>query len=150
LGAVAGAGLSVAGVALQALLRNPLAEPYVLGVSGGASVGATLAILLGLTSATALGASVVPIFALAGGLATTALVHGLGASVGDVRGTSILLVGVVVNMIASAAITFVKVLVERSKVQELIFWLTGFLDVPPTSSLVAMTVYVGLGTAALF
>jgi iron complex transport system permease protein len=149
LGAVAGAGLSIVGVALQALLRNPLAEPYVLGVSGGAAVGATVAILLGVTGATLVGASFVPLFALGGGLAATALVHGLAAAAPDPRGASVLLAGVVVNAIASAAITFVKVLVTQSKAQELLFWLTGFLDVPPTASLVAMTVYVGLGAAVL-
>lgn len=149
LGAVAGAGLSIVGVALQALLRNPLAEPYVLGVSGGSAVGATFAILAGVSSATALGASVVPLFALAGGLGATALVHTLAAAAPDSRGASVLLAGIVVNAIASAAITFVKTLVTQSKAQELLFWLTGFLDVPSRASLVAMTAYVALGAAAL-
>ena len=97
LGAVAGAGLSIVGVALQALLRNPLAEPYVLGVSGGSAVGATFAILVGVSGATALGASVVPLFALLGGVSATALVHVLSASVPDSRGASVLLAGVVVR-----------------------------------------------------
>src|SRR5438067_586613 len=66
LAALAGAGLSMVGVALQALLRNPLAEPFVLGVSGGSAFGATIAILCGLSGATMLGASLVPIAALAG------------------------------------------------------------------------------------
>jgi iron complex transport system permease protein len=153
LGAVAGAGLSVVGVALQALLRNPLAEPYVLGVSGGSAVGATIAILLGVSATTALGASIVPLFALVGGLGATALVHTLavsgGASSADARGTSVLLAGIVVNAIASAAITFVKTLVTQSKAQELLFWLTGFLDVPPATSLVVLVVYVSLGSAIL-
>src|SRR5262249_48725716 len=86
LGAIAGAGLSTAGVALQALLRNPLAEPYVLGVSGGSAVGATIAILAGISSATSLGASVVPLFALVGGVGATILVHALAASAPDSRG----------------------------------------------------------------
>lgn len=149
LGAIAGAGLSIVGVALQSLLRNPLAEPYVLGVSGGSAVGATIAILLGVTGATALGASFVPIFALVGGLVATALVHALAAKAPDARGASTLLAGVVVNAIASAAITFVKVLVSASKAQELLFWLTGFLDVPSRSSLVVMLVYVAVGSIVL-
>lgn len=149
LGAVAGAGLSVVGVALQALLRNPLAEPYVLGVSGGSAVGATIAILVGISGATALGASIVPLFALAGGLAATTLVHALASAAPDTRGTSVLLAGVVVNAIASAAITFVKTLVTQSKAQELLFWLTGFLDIPSRASLGAMTVYVAAGTLVL-
>jgi iron complex transport system permease protein len=149
LGAVAGAGLSLVGVALQALLRNPLAEPFVLGVSGGSALGATIAILAGVTSATALGASVVPLFALAGGMGATALVHLLTSAAPDSRGASVLLAGIVVNFIASAAITFTKTLVSHSKAQELLFWLTGFLDVPSRESLVAMAFYVAVGAAVL-
>ncbi len=149
LGVVAGAGLSIVGVALQSLLRNPLAEPYVLGVSGGSAVGATVAIVVGVTGATALGASVVPLFALVGGIGATALVHSLAAAAPDSRGTSVLLAGIVVNAIASAAITFVKTLVSPSKAQELLFWLTGFLDVPSGASLAAMSVYVAAGSLVL-
>ncbi len=149
LGALAGAGLSVVGVALQALLRNPLAEPYVLGVSGGSALGATIAILAGLTGGTWLGASLVPIAALAGGAAATALVHAFAAAAPGARSTSVLLSGIVVNAIASAAITFAKTLIVPAKAQELLFWLMGFLDVPSTASLTALAVYVAIGTALL-
>jgi iron complex transport system permease protein len=150
LAAIAGAGLSIVGVALQALLRNPLAEPFVLGVSGGSALGATVAILLGLSATTVLGASLVPLAALIGGLGATALVHAFAAAAGpDSRGTSVLLAGIVVNAIASAAITFVKTLVTPSKAQELLFWLVGFLDVPSRTSLIMLSVYVGLGAAVL-
>lgn len=149
LGAFTGAGLSIVGVALQALLRNPLAEPYVLGVSGGSALGATIAILLGLTGSTVIGASLVPLAALAGGAAATALVHAFAASAPGSRGTSVLLSGIVVNAIASAAITFIKTLLVPSKAQELLFWLMGFLDVPSRASLVAIAVYVSLGSAIL-
>ena len=91
LGAVAGGGLAMVGVAFQAVLRNPLAEPYVLGVSGGAALGATLAILPGVTGATMLGASVVPLAALVGGLAATALVYGLARGGAGMSATSMLL-----------------------------------------------------------
>lgn len=144
LGAVAGAGLSVVGAALQAMLRNALAEPFVLGVSGGSAVGATFAILIGVSSA-----SIIPLFALAGGLGTTALVHVIASAVKSDRGVSTLLAGIVMNAMASALITLVKVLVTQSKAQELLFWLTGFLDVPSTSALFAMTVYVGAGVLIL-
>ena len=112
LAALAGAGLSVVGVALQALLRNPLAEPFVLGVSGGSAFGATIAILFGLTGGTVLGASLVPIAALAGGMGATMLVHAFAAAAPGSRGMSVLLSGIVVNAIASAAITFVKTLID--------------------------------------
>ncbi len=149
LGALAGAGLSIVGVALQALLRNPLAEPYVLGVSGGSALGATVAILIGVSGATAFGASVVPLFALLGGLGATALVHAFAAAAPSARGTSVLLAGVVVNAVASAAITFIKTLVTQSKAQELLFWLMGFLDVPSRASLLALLAYVAIGAAVL-
>lgn len=149
LGAIAGAGLSIVGVALQSLLRNPLAEPYVLGVSGGSAFGATLAILFGLSGASALGASLVPIAALAGGMGATLLVHAFASSETGSRSTSVLLAGVVVNAIASASITFVKTLVAPAKAQELLFWLMGFLDVPSRASLVALGVYVAAGAALL-
>jgi iron complex transport system permease protein len=149
LAALAGAGLSVVGVALQALLRNPLAEPFVLGVSGGSAFGATIAILLGLTGATVLGASLVPLAALAGGVGATILVHAFASAANESRGTSVLLSGIVVNSIAGAAITFLKTLVVPAKAQELLFWLMGFLDVPSRASLVALAVYTTIGTSIL-
>jgi iron complex transport system permease protein len=149
LGAVAGGGLAMVGVAFQAILRNPLAEPYVLGVSGGAALGATIAILLGLTGMSVVGASIVPLAALAGGLGATALVYGVARAGGAMTATSMLLAGVVVNAIASAIITFLKTLVEASKAQELLFWLMGFLDVPSRASLGFVALYVALGAAVL-
>jgi iron complex transport system permease protein len=149
LAALAGAGLSIVGVALQALLRNPLAEPFVLGVSGGSAFGATIAILLGLNGATMVGASLVPLAALAGGMGATVLVHAFATAAPSSRSTSVLLAGVVVNAIASAAITFVKTLIQPAKAQELLFWLMGFLDVPSRPALIALTVYLTLGAGML-
>ncbi len=149
LGAVAGGGLAIVGAAFQSVLRNPLAEPFVLGVSGGAALAATIAIVGGLTGVTLLGASLLPLVALAGGLSATLIVYGLARSGGSMTGTSMLLAGVVVNAIAAAAITFLKTLVEASKAQELLFWLMGFLDVPSRASLGFVSFYVAIGAAVL-
>ncbi len=149
LGAIAGGGLALVGVAFQAVLRNPLAEPYVLGVSGGAALGATIALLAGVGGATLVGASLVPLAAFAGGLVATSVVYALARASGSVSGTSILLAGVVVNAIASAGITFVKTLVSATKAQELLFWLMGFLDVPSTFSLCFVAAYVAFGCGLL-
>jgi len=149
LAVVAGGGLALVGVAFQAVLGNPLAEPYVLGVSGGAAFGATLAITLGFTGASLLGASVVPVSALLGGLGATALVYAVARAGGGMTRTSMLLAGVVVNAIASAAITLVKTLVSASQAQELLFWLMGFLDVPSTAQLAFVAFYVAIGAAIL-
>ncbi|WP_394824071.1 FecCD family ABC transporter permease [Pendulispora albinea] len=149
LGVVSGGGLAAVGVAFQTLLRNPLAEPFILGVSGGAAFGATLAILFGLTALSVLGASLIPLAALAGGLTATAMVYAVARRSQAPSATSILLAGVVVNAIASAAITFLKTLVSAAKAQELLFWLIGFLDVPSPTALVSLAVYVGIGATIL-
>jgi iron complex transport system permease protein len=155
LGLVVGAGLAVTGAAYQGLLRNPLAEPYVLGVSGGAALGATIAIAAASGLVTILATSIATVSAaLAGGLATLlvwALATRATAEGRELRGhaTSILLAGVVVNAIASGAITFVKTIVRASTAQQLLFWLAGFLDVPTMGSLAIVAVLVALGGALL-
>lgn len=157
LAAVAGGGLGVVGAAFQALLRNPLAEPYVLGVSGGAALGATIALVAGvgalslaLGPITLAGSALVPVAALAGGIGATLLVYFLARSRGPMSGADVLLAGVIVNAMAGAAITFVKTIVSASKAQELLFWLMGFLDVPSAGALAAISAYVAAGTAVLW
>jgi len=150
LAAIAGGGLAAVGAAFQALLRNPLAEPYVLGVSGGAAFGATVAIAIGLSAATVLGARLIPVAAMAGGLAATSLVYAVSRSApAGASGTSILLAGVMVNSIAAALITFLKTLVSPSRAQQLLRWLTGFVDLPTGAGLSTVAVYVGIGTTLL-
>lgn len=149
LAALAGGGLAAVGAAFQALLRNPLAEPYILGVSGGAALGATSAIALGLGAATIAGAALIPAAALVGGLGATVLVYGIARDAGGASGASILLAGVMVNSIAAALITFLKTLVSPSRAQQLLRWLTGFVDLPTGLALGVVTVYVVAGGAVL-
>lgn len=150
LAALSGGGLAVVGAAFQALLRNPLAEPYVLGVSGGAALGAAVAIALGLGAATWLGAAMLPAGALAGGLGATLLVHGVARGApGGSAGATILLAGIMVNAVASALITFLKTLVPPSRAQQLLRWLVGFIDLPSPAGLAAVAIYVGAGCAVL-
>ncbi len=150
LAALAGAGLSVVGVAFQALLRNPLAEPYVLGVSGGSALGATLTIALGVGATTVLGATLLPVMALFGGLGATVLVYALARNTErGSSGTSILLAGIMVNAIASALITFLKIFVQPSRAQQLLRWLTGYVDLPTNTQLATTAIYVGFGSAVL-
>jgi iron complex transport system permease protein len=141
--AVAGAGLGIVGAAYQALLRNPLAEPYVLGVSGGAAFGATAALALGLSVTGWLGAAVVPLAALAGGVGATALVYFVASRAPrGPAGASLLLAGVMVNAVASALITFFKTLAPPSEAQRLMRWLVGFIELQSGPALAAMTLYV--------
>lgn len=150
LAAVSGAGLAAVGAVFQALLRNPLAEPYVLGVSGGSALGAAIAIAAGLGSATVLGATLLPAAALLGGLVATVLVYFIarGAAEGT-SGTAMLLAGVIVNAIASGMITFLKTVVSPSRAQQLLRWLIGFVELPTTAALLGVTAYVAAGCAVL-
>jgi iron complex transport system permease protein len=150
LAAIAGAGLATSGAAFQAVLRNPLAEPYVLGVSGGAALGATTVIAFGLGSSTALGAALTPLAAFAGGLAATALVDrvargGRGAS----SGASMLLAGVMVNSIAAALITVAKVVAPPARTKDMLRWLVGFVELPSPVALGLTALYVAIGVLLL-
>lgn len=146
LAALVGAALAASGAMLQSLLRNPLADPFVLGTSGGAALGATVAL--------AFGASVdflppVAVMALAGALAATGLVLTVGRLTGGDTSTSTLLAGVIFNAFALAAITFIKALVAPDKLGEVLFWLAGKLDTHSWPTLGAVALVVGLSLAAL-
>ncbi len=115
----AGAGLATAGLVFQCVLRNPLAEPYILGVSGGAAVGHTLALIMGFGFfATAAGA-------LLGAMAVILVV--LGTSLKQKTGESLLLCGVMVNAFCGAIILFLIALAKSSEVSRIMFWFMGNL-----------------------
>jgi iron complex transport system permease protein len=149
LGAISGAGLATVGASFQTVLRNPLAEPYLLGVMGGAALGAATAIALGVAGMGLLGAGGVPAFAFVGGIVATLLVWSL-VRAGRGRGASILLAGVVINSIASAGITLMEALSDPTRLQSLIWWLMGYLDVPSWSQLAFVGGYSLAGIAVLF
>jgi iron complex transport system permease protein len=140
LAVVAGAGLAAVGAAFQSVLRNPLAEPYMLGVSGGAALGATAAIAFGV-GATLVGAAAVPVAAFLGGLAATAVVWTI-VRVTGAGGASILLAGIVVNAIAAAGITLIEALADPGQLQSLLWWLMGYLRVPSWPKLAFVAAYV--------
>jgi iron complex transport system permease protein len=121
-----GAALSVSGVLFQALLRNPLADPFVLGVSGGAALGGILALSLG--GALGFGYAAVTPAAFAGAIATTLLLYAVAGSRGRVSATQLLLTGVVFNAFASAAIVFLTSLAGLSEGANIFLWLIGSLS----------------------
>jgi ABC-type Fe3+-siderophore transport system permease subunit len=125
LGVLVGGGLAIAGATFQALLRNPLAEPYILGISGGASVGAVLVLAFGLTTA---GSWALPLAAFAGALLAIAMVFGVANATGramDVR--VLLLAGVVVAAFFSACITLILAMSPARTVQSAVLWIMGSL-----------------------
>ena len=126
LAALVGAALAVAGVLFQALLRNPLADPYVLGVSGGAALGGIAALTLG--ASLGLGDAGVPLAAFAGALLATLLLYLIANVRGFVSATHLLLTGVVFNAFASAGIVFLASLAGFGEGNRIFLWLIGSLS----------------------
>lgn len=116
---VCGGLLAIAGALMQVLLRNPLADPYVLGISGGAAVGALAAMLFGLAPMLVDGA------AFAGALAAMLLVFGLAHGDGSWTQTRLLLTGVIVAAGCGAAITLMLSIAPDTRLQSMLFWLMG-------------------------
>ncbi len=114
--------LAVAGVLMQVLLRNPLAEPYILGSSGGAAVAALLAMILGY------GATLVDLSAFAGAMVATLLVFSIAQGTGNWTPTRLLLTGVVLAAGFSAATTLLLALSPDQNLRGMLFWLVGDLS----------------------
>ncbi|MBE2253809.1 MAG: iron ABC transporter permease [Myxococcus sp.] len=150
LAAMVGAALAASGSMLQALLRNPLADPFVLGVSGGAALGATIAIALGVSTAGLAGLSGASVFALVGAVASTGLVLTVGRASRGESATGTLLAGVIFNAFALAAIIFIKALVAPDKLGEVLFWLAGALGHESWSALAFSGTVITLSVLAMW
>jgi len=149
LSALVGGVLALSGAALQALLQNPLADPYLLGVSGGAACGTLLGSLLGLSAAGVLGRVAMPLAGFLGALVAVLLV-GLGASVrGRLDRGRLLLSGVVVNALASAVLLFLLSWGDPSRTQSFVFWMLGSLAGATPEAVTTLAVYAALGLAIL-
>jgi iron complex transport system permease protein len=157
LAAIVGAGLSVAGVALQALLRNPLADPFVFGLSGGAAIGAAISVavtgtalgLAGVSAAGWLGLLPTQFAAVMGSLAAAILVFALGRQRGRLHPERALLVGVVFNSFASALVIALESVLAPEKTQAVLLWLAGTLGYEPEPVLVAAGAVVLAAVAVL-
>ncbi|ACV61477.1 transport system permease protein [Desulfofarcimen acetoxidans DSM 771] len=119
-----GAGLATAGAVLQGLLVNPLADPYTLGVSTGAAFGAALAIFFGIFLPGSLAMLTVPLFAFAGAIVALGAVYSLALVNGTLAVTNLILSGVIVSAILSAAVSFLKSMAGEG-VGSIVFWLMG-------------------------
>ncbi len=144
LAALVGAGLGMSGGAMQGVMRNPLAEPYLLGVSGGAAVGAVLAVSIGVASA------FVPIAAFAGAIVAVVaafMVARAAGARGDPR--VLLMAGVVVGAFANAAIMVVLANAEPNTVRNALWWMMGSASDATWSQNIVLVLYVGIGGAVL-
>lgn len=139
-----GAALSATGAALQALLRNPLADPYIIGVSGGAAVGGALVVAAGAAAGLAVSTG-----AMAGAFVASAGLAWFVAREGRGRSDATLLAGVAFNAFASAIITLIKTLLPAEKSYALLFWLVGTIGYIDGRSLLALALVVAVGVGAL-
>ncbi len=142
LGILVGAALSVAGAGFQALLRNPLADPYVLGVSSGAALGAIVS-LVAAPYLTALGPLVTPAAAFLGAALTIAAVYLLGRRGGQLDSGTLLLAGIITASFLSAVIMFLMTTLSGRDLRGMAFWLMGDLSTPPPPSTLVRSVFVG-------
>lgn len=144
-----GAGLGMSGGALQGTLRNPLAEPYLLGVSGGAAVGAVIAVALGVHTAGAL-----PLAAFAGAALAVVLVLGVArigasATVGRADPRVLLMAGVIIGAFANAAIMVALATAPPDTVRDALWWMMGSLSDASWPQVTWLALYVVLGGALL-
>ena len=146
LAGLVGAALSCAGVVFQALLRNPLADPYVLGISGGAAVGAISAIVIGLGSLP----FGIPGLAFTGGLLSILLVWGLSGATGDRRTDRMLLAGIIVNAFFSALIMFLVSTAGGEQIHSVVFWLMGDLAMAGERDIWLAALFLAAGFAVMF
>ena len=145
LGLVVGAGLAASGAALQTTLRNPLAEPYLLGVSGGAAVGAVLAVVGGLVAP-----ALVPLAAFAGATAAVLVVLGVARAAGGRADPRMLLMaGVVVGAFCTAAIMVALATAPEGAVRGALWWMMGSLGDARWGTILWVGGYVAIGVALL-
>ncbi|MEW6154029.1 MAG: iron ABC transporter permease [Actinomycetota bacterium] len=146
LAAVVGAGLAVSGVSVQALVRNPLADPYILGISAGAAFGAIGVIALG----SSFGTTSIPLAAFVGALLTFLAVFTLARRGGRLSPLRMILVGVAVAALLNAATNYVVISTpDNAQLRSALFWLLGGVAgaryrwlVAPTAALVVVSVYL--------
>ena len=149
LAALIGAALAASGAALQAILRNPLAEPYILGISSGAALGVMIAVLAGI-SASFLGGSPMAVMAFLFAIGTVWLVWFIGHLAGGATVTNLLLAGVVINAFFSAVIMLMTSLIDNEKLRSTIMWLMGTIGEKDFATLSISAIFIIAGIIALF
>lgn len=149
LGGLIGASLAVAGTSMQGLFRNPMADPYVIGVSSGAALGAVSSLLLEAIFPKIAVYYVTPFFAFAGALGAVLLVYAISRVGGMIPVETLLLAGIAVASFLSA-ITSIIVYTYSKDVMSVLFWLTGSLGASKWDDVIVVSVSCGVGTLLMF
>jgi iron complex transport system permease protein len=143
-----GGSLAMVGVALQALLRNPLADPFVIGISSGAALGAAIALLFGLGISVG-SISALPVCAFAGALMSLMIMYRISSAQYGFSVYTLLLAGVVLNAIFSAFIMFLTSIADPNRAFGMYAWMMGTLTGPDWSTLGILVLYLGAGLVVL-
>lgn len=144
LAVIVGASLATAGVVMQGVFANPLAEPGLVGVSSGAAVAAVVAIVLGLT---AIGFWVLPLAAMIGGLLVTAGVYLMARVDGRTEVVTLILTGIAVNAFAGALIGLLMSISDDAELRSITFWTLGSLSAATWSSVILVLPLAAIGLA---
>ncbi|MCX5813355.1 MAG: iron ABC transporter permease [Proteobacteria bacterium] len=141
LGFAVGGSLSLAGVILQGMFRNPLVEPYTLGISGGAALGVALCIILGLHRI--FPDLAMPLFGFIGAFAVALPISLINIRKGTVKTEGLLLTGVMISYISSSIVTLILAISRTEDLQGIIFWIMGSLE-EPSWLLISIVLFISL------
>ena len=145
LGFAVGGSLSLAGAILQGIYRNPLVEPYTLGISGGASLGVTFVLVAGLQLVHIL---ILPIAGFIGAFVTIFLVYTLSIRNRELNVNRMLLIGVMISFISSSLMMFLMSITSTENIQSIVYWMMGSLNETNTT-LISIVVALSLGCLAV-
>ena len=149
LAGLVGAALACSGTAMQAIFRNSMADPFVIGVSSGAALGAAVASFLGLGAVAYIGLGLPPLFAFITGLLAAFTVYLLGSVKGRLYVDTLLLSGVAVAAFLGALVSF-SIYLARQQFHQLVFWLLGSLALARWSYVEILICIVGFGSLVIF
>lgn len=142
-----GGSLAVAGLAYQAVLRNPLAEPFILGISGGAGIGAAIAIISGLAAMSSLS---IPIIAFTSAIGVLILVLVLAGGESSVYTTNIMLSGIIIGTVCSSMMMFIISTLGVEQLNSVTWWMLGNLQALDPPLLICAGILAPVGTLVLF
>ncbi len=147
---IVGGSLAAAGAGFQAILKNPLADPYVLGISSGAALGVIVSLYINVSFISIAGISSTIVFAFTGAILTLYIVYRLGSVDGKIPPHTMLLSGVMVNAIIFAVILLLSSINTSFNFYKIVFWLLGYISSPDYPSLIITLIFSLIGIAILF
>ena len=147
LAAFVGMGLSVSGAAFQGMFKNPMADPYVLGISSGAALGAAIAMIFSVSEGL-IGLGGVTLFAFVGALLTVVIVYTIAKTGTKIPASTLLLAGISINYLFSAAISMLM-LFNHTQIEKIVFWLMGSVSAASWTQVIIIVPIVLIGTISI-